>query len=175
MEEVSTRNNFCECAEFEETRVRRSECLNPNVIDLQQRLDVLNPDPLNDITSAISNLPPELVVAIQKYVDDFECETAEMKGQIEKLKSKRTQDEARTCTITVKIDRLKGDIAFLSEKSSADALAFQNKMKLSCESVKERNRELAEIRRKREKAEMEIRRTEMEIERLRKISKRVRC
>ncbi|CCW60695.1 unnamed protein product [Phytomonas sp. EM1] len=173
MKESSIKHDLWECAELEETRVRRSECLNPNVIHLQQRLAGLDPNSLNDVAATISNLPSELVDALQKYIDDFEYEAAEMKERIEKLNSQSAQDEGRMRSIAVKIERLKDDIAFLSDQTSADLLAFQEKMKLSSVTAKERNREIAEIRRKRERAEMETRRTKMEIERLRKISKRV--
>lgn len=179
MEDVRLERDAPECAEIEDIRVRHSEYVNMNAVNLQNKLREipgLNAFSLPDGTPlSATSLPPEVIEALLRYIEAEEAETAEFQKSEAAYTAQREHDEARIAVLGEKIERVKSEVVYLSERSSADFQEFRNAMRQSEAAAKERTRFLADITRKREKAEMDARRLDIEMERLRSIGKRARC
>ncbi|KPI85923.1 hypothetical protein ABL78_5007 [Leptomonas seymouri] len=169
-----------ENAEVEEERVRQSEYVNMNVVDLQEMLQRLGCDVVSGLVTAdgtplsASCLPPEIVDALLQYLTKQEEEIQQLNARAHLLDVQRTRDTDRAEALMEKTERLKNTVAAMSAKSSADMRDFHTHLQQNANAAKQRQRELVDLTRKREKLELEVKRTQMEADRLRKIAKRVK-
>ncbi|KAL7696094.1 hypothetical protein NQL31_005922 [Lotmaria passim] len=169
-----------EVAEIEEDRVRQSEYVNMNVVALHEMLKKLDCEGVNGPVSSdgtlltMACLPPEIVDALLHYLTQQEEEVRQLDARARLLEEQRIRDAERTEVVEEKTEKLKNTIAALSAKSSADMRDFRAHLQQNANAAKQRQLELLDLTRKREKLELEVRRTQMEVDRLRKISKRVK-
>ncbi|KPA82378.1 hypothetical protein ABB37_03458 [Leptomonas pyrrhocoris] len=169
-----------EDADIEEDRVRQSEYVNMNVVELHKILRRFDADGVHGPVTADGTplpaacLPPETVDALLSYLTLQEEDIQQLYARARLLDEQRTRDTDRAEVLTEKTEKLKNAVAAMSAKSSADMREFHNHLQQSASEAKQRQRELVDLTRKREKLELEVKRTQMEADRLRKIAKRVK-
>ncbi|KAG5494028.1 hypothetical protein JKF63_01861 [Porcisia hertigi] len=187
MEDVSlVDQRFPECADVDEGhRVRQSECVNMNVVALHEMLqglgcasdsDVRGPPQLKrDFTCASAScLPPEIVDALLHYLRREKEDVEQLDARVKLLDEQRARDTDKINLLRDRTEKLKNTVSSMSAKSSADMREFRDQMQQNASLNKQRHRELVDLTRKRERLEFEVKRTQMEVDRLRKIAKRVR-
>lgn len=176
MEEIPIEQGGVEVADIEEPRARQSELVNLQAVQLYHKLvDFLGPQLASPGSLAtVTSLPPAIVEALEEYLEQFKAEMEEMQVSAAKLKEEKERSLAKAKAYSEKAERVRCETTYFSEKYSASLKSFREQLKQSGEMAKERNRELAAINRKREKAEMDIKRTDMELQRLRKVFKHAR-
>lgn len=172
-----------EYAEMEEdARARHSECMSLSVIHLHEKLaqlqfgrnasaSLVEPD---GAALTVACLPPEVVDMVLLYVTQAEAEIKQAESSAEELDAQTAATQGKTESLKEKIERLKSSVAAMSAKSSAEMNSFREVLRQNADASKQRQRDQIDLVRKREKLESELKRTEIEIERLRKISKRVK-
>lgn len=174
MEDTPVERDCVECAELEDTRVRQSEAVNMQAVLLHERLEALLGSYHTGAagSSVIGTLPTEVLEALSQLLEGYEEEMAEMRSAAHLYESEQARSVAKVASLAGKAEKMRSESSYLSERNSANLKGFREQLKVSSDLAKERNRDLAGLNRKREKAEMDIKRSDMEIERLRKISKR---
>lgn len=169
-----------EYADIEEERVRQSECVNMNVVALHEMLHHIGCDAAHGLVSAdgaplsAACLPPEMVDALLHYLMQHEEEVQQIVARGRLLDEQRTRDSDRAEALYDKTEKLRNAVAAMSAKSSADMRDYRTHVQQSASAAKQRQRDLIDLTRKREKVELEVKRTQMETDRLRKIAKRVK-
>ncbi|KAG5468342.1 hypothetical protein LSCM1_02322 [Leishmania martiniquensis] len=175
-----------ECADVEEDeRVRQSECVNMNILALNEMLQQLGSggarsghsaqfggDALTSMSA--SCLPPEIVDALLHYLTKEEEGIQQLAAGAQLLEQQRVRDTEKVELLRERTEKLKNAVACMSAKSSADMKEFRDYVQQNASANRQRQRELVDLTRKREKLELEVKRARMEVDRLRKISKRVR-
>lgn len=168
---------FPECADLEEDRVRQSECVNMNVVALHESLRRLGYGDLAGggvATMSAARLPPEMVDALWRYLARQEEDIVQLNARAQLLDEQRARDTERAEVLHERTEKVKNAVASMSAKSSADMKEFREHMQQNANAAKQRQRELVDLTRKREKLEHELKRAHMQADRLRKIAKRVR-
>lgn len=169
-----------EYADIEDERVRQSECVNMNVIVLHEMLKRLDcegpygPVAADGTPLTAACLPPEVVDALVHYLAKQEDDVQHFHARARLVEEQRTRDADRAEALADKTEKLRNVVAGMSAKSSADMREFRTHMQQNANAAKQRQRELVDLTRKREKLELEVKRTQMEADRLRKIAKRVK-
>lgn len=181
MEQARIEPDFPEFEDMEEDRVRQSEYVNMNVVHLHARLQELNLDSIHAVgledgapRASPADLPTEVASALLDFLDQYAVEMQEAAQQIEGYESDHKKCERRCAQMEELVERLKGKVAYLSEKSSAEFERTRAEAKQEANVCKEIRRALVDTTRKREKLDMDIRRTEMEIDRLRKMTNKIK-
>lgn len=179
MEEERIERDFPECADLEEMRVRQSEFVNMNVVHLMERLESLQVGEAflrdGDTAHLLASLPPEITEALLQSLADYEEEIKACAEAVQRAEAQRVVDLEKAEALAEKTARVRSSVDFLSEKNSADLMDFRRQLTSDAEAAKGRQRELADLVRKREKTDFDLRRVQMEIERLKRMSKRVKC
>ncbi|KAG5467938.1 hypothetical protein GH5_02013 [Leishmania sp. Ghana 2012 LV757] len=177
---------FPECADVEEDeRVRQSECINMNLVALNEMLRQLDcagdkdghgADCSRDAFTSMSAscLPPEIVDSLLHYLLKEQEGVQQLAARAELLEKQRMRDTEKAELLRERTEKLKNAVACMSARSSADMKEFRDYMQQNASANKQRQRELVDLTRKREKLELEVKRARMEVDRLRKIAKRVR-
>ncbi|GET92363.1 hypothetical protein, conserved [Leishmania tarentolae] len=169
----------------EDDRVRQSECVNMNVVALQEMLRQLGcaddsggrgaHNASGAFTSlSASCLPPEIVDALLHYLVRLQEELRQLGARAQLLDEQRERDTQKAELLHERTERLKNAVAGMSAKSSAEMKEFREYLQQNASANKQSQRELVDLTRKREKLELEVKRTRMEMDRLRKIAKHVR-
>lgn len=176
------RDEVVDCADLEEFRVRQSECVvDTAAMEVEAKLAALGLLPTTPAdgglvspsysSSCLSAMPPTVVSALLTFLNEHEREMRARQSACAQLERQREQDEGRLEEVKDSVNKVNDDIAFLSRKSGSEFEAFREHLKRHSESTRFVAREIADATRKREKAEMDARRTQMEIDRLLRISK----
>lgn len=185
----------------EDERVRHSESVNINAIRLIERLKEEGLNAPDEVTltrgknsalrqgsnfatdrgrndderlNFVLDLPAEVIDALSRHAQDAIAEEAETNDRVRMLQAQYERDTEQAEQIAEKIDRVRSDIMYMSEKSSADLQVFRSHLQQSGQWVKEHTRVMADLSRHQDKTEFELRRVQMEVARLQKMTRRIR-
>ncbi|SCU68066.1 uncharacterized protein TEOVI_000874800 [Trypanosoma equiperdum] len=151
-------------------RARHSECIDLASVQLRRQLM----DSGIPFTEAeIAALPARFVELLVSRLEMFRQREVETRAAVDKCRRETEVEEMRFEQLREATERVQGEKRIISSKISAAVSEYMREDKLEKEKQRERHNELQEVFRQVEKKEAEHRREIIEMERLRKMLKKV--